>query len=119
MQQVGETSQAIVEDDEKEVERILNENKSRQDPYWIVIYAKPTRVMVEGKPTMVKYRKAVFTRPQPQVGMITARVDNKAGTIDWEINMPDRPFGYGVLGLEADSVVKTSTSINPKAYIYN
>ena len=35
-QEVGETSKAIVEDDEKQIERILNENKDRREPYWIV-----------------------------------------------------------------------------------
>lgn len=118
MQQVGETSQAIVEDDEKELERLLRENKSRQEPYWIVIYAKPSKTMVDGKPTLLKYRKAVYKRPRPQVGMITGEVNNKAGTIDWEINMPDKPFGYSMLGLESDSTIKVSTKTNPQAYHY-
>ena len=118
MQDVGETSKAIVEDDEKAVERILNKNKSRTEPYWIVIYAKPSSTSFDGKPTMLKYRKAVFSRPSPQVGMITAEVNNKAGTIKWEINMPDRPFGYEALGLQADGAVTVETRI-PQAYIYN
>lgn len=118
MQQTGETSAAIVEDDNREVERILNENKSRQEPYWIVIYAKPAQISVDGLPAMMKYRKAVFTKPTPQVGMIVGCVSNASGTIDWEINMPDRPFGYQALGLQSDGVIKTETSI-PQAYVYN
>ena len=118
VQETGETSQAIVEDDEREVERILNQNKSRQEPYWIVIFAKPANRSVDGKPAMIKYRKAVFTRPRPMVGMIVATVNNQAGTIEWEVNMPDKPFGYEALGLEVDSAVKMRTSI-PQAYVYN
>ena len=119
MQQVGETSQAIVEDDEREVDRILRQNSCHKEPYWIVIYAKPTKTMVDGKHTMLRYRKAVFTKPNPQVGMIIAEVNNQDGTIDWDISMPDRPFDYGALGLEQDSHVRVLSKINPQAYIYN
>lgn len=118
MQEIGETSLAIVQDDEKEVERILYENKSRQDPYWIVIFAKPSKVLVEGKPALMRYRKAVFKKPLSQVGMILGKVDNKSGTIDWEINMPDAPIGYGALGLEDNGVISMQTTI-PQAYAYN
>jgi hypothetical protein len=118
MQQVGETSDAIIEDDNKEVERILSENKSRQDPYWIVMFVKPAKVTVDGRPALMKYLKAVYTKPRPQVGMIIGCVDNKSGTIKWEVNMPDKPFGYEALGLGSDGLVAQETSI-PQSYRYN
>ena len=117
MQEVGETSKEIVEDDEKAVQAILDKNKARTEPYWIVIYAKPSKNTVDGKPAIVKYRKAVYTKPMPQVGMITGEVNNQTGTINWEVNLHDKPFGFELLGLQPEPM-KYETTI-PQAYIYN
>jgi len=117
-QEVGETSKAIVEDDEKEIERIINENKNFKDPYWIVLFAKPSKLCVEGKPTLIKVIKAYFTKPRSQVGMVIGEVNNQAGKIKWEVNLPDKPFGYHKLGLKEDGMNVYETSI-PGAYVYN
>lgn len=117
-QEVGETSKAIVEDDERQLEKILNANKDRQDPYWIVIFAKPAKVNVDGKPALVKVMKPYNVKPKSQVGMIIGEVSNKTGKIKWEVNMPDRPFGYHLLGLEQDGIQSYETSI-PCAYVYS
>ena len=118
-QQIGETSKAIVEDDERLIERILDANKARKDLYWIVIFAKPMKcVCVEGKPTLIKVIKPYFTKPSNQVGMIIGEVNNQSGVIKWAVNMPDRPFGYGLLGLEQDGCVEYETAI-PQSYVYN
>ena len=117
-QQIGETSKAIVEDDEKIVDRILNANKARKDLYWIVIFAKPTKLSVEGKPTLMKVIKPYYVRPTQQVGMIIGEVNNQSGVIKWSVNMPDKPFGFGVLGLEQDGCTEYETSI-PQSYLYN
>lgn len=118
-QQVGETSKAIVEDDEKVIEKILNDNKNYQDKYWIVLFAKPAKgICVEGKPTLMKVIKAYFTKPKSQVGMVIGEVNNKLGKVSWEVNMPDKPFGYHLLGLEQDGTQSYETSI-PGSYLYN
>lgn len=117
-QEVGETSQAIYDDDQRWVEETINKHKDRTDPYWLVIFAKPAKASVEGKPTLVKVRKAYFTKPTPQVGMITGEVNNKTGKINWEINMPDRPFNFEALGLKQEGSVSYETSI-PGAYVFN
>lgn len=117
-QEVGETTKAIVEDNERRLEEILNANKHREDLYWVVIFAKPTKLFIEGKPTLIQVIKPYDQKPKSQVGMIIGEVNNKAGKIKWEINMPDRPFGYDLLGLEQDGVQSYETSI-PGAYIYN
>lgn len=118
-QEVGETSKAIVEDDEKVIERIVNENKNRQEPYWIVLFAKPAKgICVEGRPTLMKVIKAYFTKPISQVGMVIGEVNNQSGKIKWEVNMPDKPFAYHMLGLQQDGVQVYETSI-PGSYIYN
>ena len=117
-QEVGETSKAIVEADEKQIERILSANKDRREPYWIVIFAKPLKVSVDGKPAMIKLIKPYMTKPSQQVGLIVGEVNNANGTIRWQVNMPDRPFGYGLLGLEEDGCQVFETSI-PASYVYN
>ena len=116
-QEVGETSKAIYDDDQRWVEEMVGKHKDRRDPYWLVIFAKPAKASVEGKPTLVKVRKAYFTKPGKQVGMVVGEVNNQTGLINWEINMPDRPFGFEALGLQQDGCVSYQTSI-PGAYVY-
>lgn len=114
MQETGETRNAIIENDNKLLHQILDANKDRKAPYWVVLFAKPFKQSVEGKPTLVRHIKAYGERPAPQVGMITGEVDNKKGTIKWEVNMPQRPFDFdGLLKLGAEQcnevVVETTT----------
>ena len=118
VQQVGETSLAIVEDDEKTIEKILSDNSSRKEIYWIVLFAKPMKVKVDNKAALIKVLKPYFKKPCSQVGMIIGEVNNRLGKIKWEVNMPDRPFGYEILGLEKDGAQVYETSI-PSSYIYN
>ena len=119
-QETGETRDAIIEDDEKRIEQIVSLNIDRRDPYWIVLFAKPSRQSVDGKPTLLKHIKHYFTKPTPQVGMVVGEVCNQKGTIQWDINMPQRPFDFnGLIGLGAeitDELVVETTSI-PGAYI--
>lgn len=119
-QETGETRDAIIERDNKQIQDIVNANKDRKDPYWIVVFAKPSKVTVGGNPTLVKHIKAYGVKPTPQVGMITGEVDNKKGTIEWEVNMPQRPFDYDALralgAKPSDDVVVETTSI-PGAYV--
>lgn len=119
-QETGETRDAIIEDDEKRIQGIIDKHKGHRDPYWIVLFAKPSRASVDGKFTLVKHIKEYFTKPTPQVGMVVGEVDNQKGTIDWDVNMPQRPFDFDALkamGAQAtDQVVVETTSI-PGAYI--
>jgi hypothetical protein len=117
-QEVGETSKAIVEDDEKIIEKMLSTNKDRRELYWIVIFASPSKRSHNGKPTLGKVIKAYGMKPQKQVGMIVGEVNNQKGTIRWEVNMPDKPFGYELLGVEQEGCQVYETSI-PGAYVYN
>lgn len=116
-QEIGETTTAIIKDDEDWIEETLCRHRERKNPYWLVIFVKPSKQSVEGKPTLLKVRKAYFTKPTSQVGMIVGEVNNQKGVINWEINMPDRPFGYEVLGLRQEGCQSFQTSI-PSAYIY-
>ena len=119
-QETGETRDAIIEADDKQIQDIIDANKGLKDPYWIVLFAKPAKVNVEGKPTLMKHIKAYKTKPFPQVGMIVGEINNQTGAISWDINMPQRPFDYdGLIALGAqkcDERVIETTSI-PGAYL--
>jgi hypothetical protein len=119
-QETGETRNAIIEDDEKIIEQIVSANISRRDPYWIVLFAKPSRQSVDGKPTLLKHLRPYFTKPTPQVGMIVGEVNNEKGTIQWDVNMPQRPFDFDALhalGAERCNEVVVETTSIPGAYI--
>lgn len=118
-QEIGETSKAIIEDDEKIIQKIVDENKHRTDPYWIVIFAKKAPVEVNGKPTLTKLIKPYFKyRPRSLLGLIIGEVDNKKGTIDWEVNFHDVPFGYELLGLEETKPIAVDSKLGA-SYVYN
>ena len=115
-QETGETRDAIIEARNKDVQAIVDANRDLKKPYWIVLFAKPAKVSVEGKPTLMQHIKPYFNqKPAPQVGMIVGCVDNSKGSIQWEVNMPQRPFDFDALqGLGAkacDEVVTETTSI--------
>jgi len=120
VQETGETRNAIIEDDNKEIHAIVAANKDLISPYWIVVFAKPSNNSVDGKPTLIKYIKAYKTQPLPKVGMIIGEVDNHKGTIQWDVNMPQRPFDFDALKLvgakSCNEVVVETTSI-PGSYI--
>lgn len=119
-QETRETTDAIIGDVNKRIEDILNANKGRNSPYWIVLFAKPFKGTIEGKPTLIQHVKAYSKKPSPQVGMITGEVDNKTGRITWDVNMPQRPFDFNALqalgAKPCDEVIVETTSI-PGAYI--
>ena len=50
-QETGETRDAIIEADNERLGKIIYANKHLKDPYWIVVFAKPAKVCVDGKPT--------------------------------------------------------------------
>jgi len=119
-QETGETRDAIIEDDEKVLQQIVDANKDLKDPYWIVLFAKPAKVNVEGKPTLMKHIKPYFKKPAPQVGMIVAEVNNQKGTIQWDVNMPQRPFDFDALkaiGAESANEMVVETTSIPGAYV--
>jgi len=120
VQETGETRNAIIEDDNKKIQEIVDFHKSFKEPYWIVVFAKPSKQQVEGKPTLIKHIKPYFTKPAPQVGMIVGEVDNRKGEIKWEVNMPQRPFDFDALrglGAEECNEVVVETTTIPNAYI--
>lgn len=119
-QETGETRDAIIEDDNKIIAQIIETNKGLREPYWIVVFAKPSNISVDGKPTLIKHIKAYKAEPSSQVGMIAGKVDNSMGSIEWEVNMPQRPFDFDALpglGAKACNEVVVETSTIPQAYV--
>ena len=119
-QQVGETRDAIIEDDNKVIMDILNANQHLREPYWIVLFAKPSKVVVDGRPTLDKHLQPYKTKPTPQVGAVVGKVDNIKGTLEWEVNMPQRPFDFDALkqfGAESCDELVTETTSIPGAYV--
>lgn len=120
-QETGETRNAIIEDDNKQIAAIIDANKHRKDPYWILIFAKPSKNCIDAKyPTLIKHIKSYGERPPSYVGAVLGKVDNSTGNIEWEVNMPQKPFDYDALqkfgAKHCDEVVVETTSI-PSAYV--
>jgi hypothetical protein len=120
VQQVGETRDAIMEDMDKHLKSIIDANQDRKHPYWIVLYVKPMKSTLYGKFALKQHVKAYAYKPRPQVGMITAEVNNQTGKIKWDVNMPQKPFDFDLLKIygakDCDEVVTETTSI-PFAYV--
>ena len=68
VQETGETRNAIIEDDNKEIQAIVAANREKIDPYWIVVFAKPSKTCVDGYPTLIKHIKAYSTNPYQKWG---------------------------------------------------
>jgi hypothetical protein len=120
VQQIGETRDAIIGDDEKRIQDIIYANKDRKDKYWIVVFAKPSKNTIDNKPILTKHIKPYGVKPRSMVGMIIGEVDNSTGTISWEVNMPQAPFDHDQLqiyGVERTNDIITETTSIPNAYI--
>lgn len=119
-QETGETRDAIIEDDNKRIQEIIDANQHQKDPYWIVLFAKDSKVSVDGKPTLMKHIKAYNVKPMHQVGMIIGEVNNSKGTVQWEVNMPQKPFDFDALqdvGAKPCNEVVVETTTIPGAYV--
>jgi len=120
VQETGETRDAIIEDDNKRISDIIAANKDLRNLYWIVVFAKPSKTSFKGKATLIKHIKPYKTKPAAQVGMIVGEVDNVKGTINWEVNMPQKPFDFDALqlvGAKSCNEVVVETTTIPGAYV--
>jgi len=121
--QVGEIVDAWIEQDEKDMETILNQNGSKTDPYWIVLYHQifPNKgVHFNGGKPFVRVLKAFFTKPRPLVGAHIAEVDNSRGKITWRVYPKDIPVDWEKI---TDNDLTQRNLIYecdiPQSYIYN
>jgi hypothetical protein len=120
VQELGETVNEIVKDDEKEIERILSNYKC--DHYWIVMHHKPTKQrLTSGEMVIARVIRPYNSEPSNQLGTIVLEV--KRGEIVKEtINMHDAPIDWGAIVPKAGQSDTPYVQDRPDiggAYIYN
>ena len=72
-QELGETKQAMMDSDWKEVQNILNTRPTGD--YWIVIHHKPTKMRMEsGQQVLMRLVKAYDKKPSDLLGTIVLEV---------------------------------------------
>lgn len=121
-QQFGESIDAMIENDNKKLEKILSANKNRTKPYYIVFFAKAMKNTLEGKPILTKFFKPYSKRPKSCVGLIIGEVDNSKSEIKWEVNLPQKPIDYNkllIIGAKPCNEVVVETTTIPHAYLTN
>lgn len=119
MQELGETVDAVMADDFKKIEAILNEKKG---DYWIVVAYKTTNVrMNTGEGVVWRMIKAYDKKPKPLLGTIVYTV-KQGEIVDTQVNPHDAPIDWGAIipnaGLEANPLVMHRPDI-ANQYIYN
>jgi hypothetical protein len=120
VQQLRETSEAMIAEEEKQVERILNERP--RGHYWIIIAHKPLKQRLNGGQFIIK--KVVMVsekKPEALLGTIVLEV-NDGQIISHEISPLDAPIDYGRIEKHAGSTEYSQFIVNPRAasaYVYN
>lgn len=129
--QVGEIVDAMIETDERDLEKILNRRSNWPDPYWIVIFQqvhnrplpkgmKTAVPMMENARPLVRTMKDYDTKPRPMVGLIVGEVNNRLGEITWEIYPKDIPIAWKkITDSPPDLRPLIHKSKIPASYIYN
>jgi hypothetical protein len=120
-QELGETVDAMMADDMKEVESIINDNP--KGLIYIVIHHKPTKHrMQSGEQVLVRVCKKYDKKPQPLLGTIILTVKD-GDILDTQVNLHDMPIDEArlapLLGLEETPVVQQGRRDIAGAYAYN
>lgn len=119
-QELGETKQAIMQSDEKEVESILNRRPHGQ--YWIVIHHKVTKMKLDtGEQVLIRVVKDYDKKPLPLVGTIIMEVCDGSIT-KTEVSPHDAPIDWQQVEMHTGAVNTTDGFTNHRAagsYVYN
>lgn len=124
--EIGEMVDAWIETDNKDINKILDQNKAK-DLYWIVLFQQTfagTKVNYNGGKPFVRVLKAYDKKPRPLVGAHIAEVDNRRGKITWRSYPKDIPIMWDVI---SNQKCEEQLALNqliyecdiPKSYIYN
>jgi hypothetical protein len=120
VQELRETSDALQNSDEKELEKILNANPKGR--FWVVIAHKPIKQRLKsGEIVIKKVIKLYKVKPNALLGTIILEI-NDGQIVSHEISPLDAPIDYGRIEKHAGLVDYSSYIINPRAsqaYIYN
>ena len=119
-QELGETSQQMMKDDDQEVQKILNRRPNGH--YWIVIAHKPSKYKLDtGEKIIMRVCKDYDKPPKPLMGTVVLEV-KEGQIIGHSINIPDAPIDWGTIekksGLIENPYVQHRPDIG-KAYLYN
>jgi len=120
VQELGETKQAMMAQDEKDVEDILNRRPTGH--YWIVIHHKLTHMKLQtGEHVMVRVVKDYDKRPEALIGTIIMEVKD-GEIVNTEVSPHDAPIDWGSVEQKAGLVDPTTGIENHRAakgYVYN
>lgn len=119
-QELGETAQQMITDDDKEVQAILN--RRPKGHYWIVIAHKPSKLKLKsGEHTIMRVVKDYDKQPKPLLGSIVLEIQD-GELINHSINLPDAPIDWESVGRHAGLIenpyVQHRSDIG-QAYLYN
>lgn len=118
-QQLGETVQEMIKDDDQAVQNILNERPTGH--YWIVIHHKPIhRKLNTGEHIIAKVIKAYNVKPIPLLGTIILEVLN-GEVVDHKINLHDVPIDWSAIDKVAGHSSEPYVQKRPdlaRAYVY-
>lgn len=117
--QAGEIVDGWIDEDNKEIERILNANQ-KLDKYWILLFEQVTphkKIHLMGARPISRVIKTYATKPPPLVGCLIGEVNNRTGELTWEIYPKDIPYKWDLLKKSAQPEIYKCKI--PNAYIYN
>lgn len=83
-QQLGETRQAMTKTLMKDLEKVIDEQKNRDEKYYILVHGKPW----PNNPNMIKIKIIPMNvKPRMMLSCLLFGVDNKAGklTLEWAL----------------------------------
>jgi hypothetical protein len=118
--QAGEVADSWVEEDKKEIEKILNANGKRREKYWILLFEQVIphkKIHFCGARPITRTIKVYAVKPPPLVGCLIGEVNNQTGELTWEIYPKDIPYTWDLLKDAAKPEIHKCKI--PGAYIYN
>lgn len=121
VQELGETVQEMMKDDDKAVQDILSRRPTGH--FWIVIHHRPAKVKMDtGEYVLIRLIKDYDTKPKPLIGTIILEVKN-GEVVGHQMNVHDMPIDEErlapILGLDAMPMVQKNRRDIASAYAYN
>jgi len=119
-QELGETVEEMMKNDDKDVQRILNENPKGH--FHIVIHHRPAKqILQSGEQVLVRICKKYDKKPRPLLGTIILEVKD-GEIIGHQINPHDMPIDEDrlapFLGREKTPVIQKGRFDIAGAYVY-
>jgi hypothetical protein len=118
-QELGETVQAMMEDDLKSIQEVLNQRPTGN--YWILVHHKPTKDILSTGHRVIRRVIKVFNEEPPSlIGTFVFEVKD-GNVVGCDVHLPDAPINWGLIepiaGLSATPLVQDKNIA--KEYFYN